>query len=142
MVLSLRGRSGRSLVGAVVGYLVDARWTIRAAEPPICDALPESFCESAKRHATFRVRKKPYAYFHDNHDRDGVVAALWKTSLAEQAALVARDPKRYYVPPYIGPRGWIAQRVDRGRVDWKDLAVRIAASHALVAPKLAARGRS
>jgi len=105
----------------------------------ICAALPESQCERGKRHATFRVRKKPYAYFVDNHARDGKVAATWKTALADQAALVARDPERHYVPPYIGPRGWVARRLDRGPVDWNDLARRIVASHALVAPKRLAK---
>jgi len=103
----------------------------------ICAALPESTCERSKRHATFRVRKKPYAYFLDNHDRTGAVAASFKTSLREQAALVARDPERFYRPSYIGPRGWVGMRLDRGRVDWKDVAAHITASHALAAPKRA-----
>jgi len=100
----------------------------------ICDALAESTCERSKRHATFRVRKKPYAYLLDNHDRDGVVAASWKATMADQASLLASDPTRFYAPPYIGPRGWTALRLDVGRVDWEELAQRIAASHALVSP--------
>jgi len=105
----------------------------------ICEALAESTCERSKRHATFRVRKKPFAYLLDNHDRDGVIAATWKTTLADQAALIASDPKRYYAPSYIGPRGWTALRLDAGRVDWDELAERIAASHSLVAPTRASK---
>lgn len=107
----------------------------------ICEALPESTCERSKRHATFRARKKPYAYLLDNHDRDGVIAVSWKTTLADQASLIASDPKRYYAPPYIGSRGWTAQRIDRDRVDWNELAARIAASHSLAAPLRVVKSR-
>lgn len=105
----------------------------------LCEGLPGSTSETSKRHATFRVGKKPYAYFLDNYERDGHVAATWKTTLEDQAALIASDPQRYYAPSYIGPRGWTAERLDRGAVDWSELARRITASHALVAPKRVAK---
>ncbi len=31
-----------------------------------------------------------------------------------QASLVGADPERYFVPPYVGGRGWIGIRLDRG----------------------------
>jgi hypothetical protein len=31
-----------------------------------------------------------------------------------QAALVEGDPERFFVPPYVGHRGWIGFRLDRG----------------------------
>ena len=108
----------------------------------ICLALPEAMREGASRHAAFRVGKKTFAYFLDNHHGDGIVAACVKVEKRELAALVAADPEHLYLPAYIGTRGWIGVRVDRKRVDWKALAQRVLQSYLAVAPKrLAALAR-
>jgi hypothetical protein len=100
----------------------------------ICAALPESTCERESRHATFRVRKKVYAYFLDNHHGDGNIAACVKVSKPSNKALAAKDPKRFFVPAYIGARGYVGMRLDK-RVDWTDVAERVTASWRSVAPK-------
>jgi len=97
----------------------------------ICDALPESTTERESRHATFRVRKRTYAYFLDNHHGDGNIGVCFK---GKNAALVRQDPKRFYLPAYIGSRGWVGMRLT-GKVDWKDVAARVGASYRAVAPK-------
>jgi hypothetical protein len=100
----------------------------------ICLALPDASSERESQHATFRARKKVFAYFLDNHHGDGVIAACVKMEKKAAAALAKKDPKRFYLPAYIGARGWLGVRVDLGHVDWKDVGARIAASHAGVAP--------
>jgi hypothetical protein len=106
----------------------------------ICLALPEAERELEGRHATFRVRKKVFVYFLDNHHGDGIVAACVKGDKRANAKLVASEPKRFFMPAYVGPRGYLGVRLDARRVDWKDLAERIAASYTSTAPKtLAAR---
>jgi hypothetical protein len=101
----------------------------------ICLALPEADRERESRHASFRVKKKIFAYFLDNHHGDGIVAACFKGDKRANAALVEKEPKRFFSPPYIGARGWIGVRLDARRVDWKDVAKRAAASYRAVAPK-------
>jgi hypothetical protein len=101
----------------------------------ICLALPEAERELEGRHATFRVRKKVFAYFLDNHHGDGVVAACVKGDKRANAKLVASDPKRFFSPAYIGPRGYLGVRLDARRIDWDDLGERVAASYASTAPK-------
>jgi hypothetical protein len=101
----------------------------------ICLALPEATREGASRHAAFRVRKKTFAYFLDNHHGDGIVAACVKAERAKVAALVAADPKGLYLPAYIGARGWIGVRLDTKRVDWDAVAERVVLSYRGVAPK-------
>lgn len=101
----------------------------------ICLALPEATREGASRHAAFRVGKKTFAYFLDNHHGDGIVAACVKAERGKQAALVAADPKRLYLPAYIGARGWIGVRLDGKRVDWKAVAERVVQSYRSVAPR-------
>jgi predicted DNA-binding protein (MmcQ/YjbR family) len=105
----------------------------------ICLALPEATVEQHDSHATFRVRKKVFAYFLDDHHGDGIVSVCCKTRLGEHSDLAKHDPERFYLPAYIGPRGWIGVRLDRPPVDWEDVARRITASYRAVAPKTLAR---
>jgi hypothetical protein len=111
----------------------------------MCLSLPEAECESEGRHATFRVRKKVFAYFLDNHHGDGIIAGCVKGEKRTNAALIKGDPKRFFLPAYIGPRGYLGVRLDTARVDWKGLAERVASSYCSVAPKklaaMAAQGR-
>lgn len=101
-------------------------------------ALPEAAERLSHGAPGFHIgaKGKFFAYFwHDVHG-DGETAAVVKTSgLDEQAMLIEADPESYYKPPYMGPSGWIAIRLDRDDTDWERVADRIAYSWELVAPK-------
>jgi phosphoribosylglycinamide formyltransferase-1 len=101
----------------------------------ICLALPEVSRQDTGDHASFLVRKKTFAYYLDNHHGDGIVAVCCKTPLGEHLDLIASDPARFYLPAYIGPRGWVALRLDTGEVDWDEVAGLVGASYRLAAPK-------
>ena len=101
----------------------------------ICLALPEASREVMGSHATFRVRKKVFAYFLNNHHGDGIVSISCKTLPGDHKVLVASDPARFYLPAYIGSRGWVALRLDVGAVDWEEVAELIAGSYKMVAPR-------
>lgn len=101
----------------------------------ICLALPEATSETSGSHVTFRVRKKVFAYYLDNHHGDGIVAVCVKTQLGENRDLVRDDPERFYLPAYIGPRGWAGIRLDRGAIDWSSVAEFVTSSYCQVAPK-------
>jgi hypothetical protein len=98
-------------------------------------ALPEAKREIYGSHASFLVRKKTFAYFLDNHHGDGIVAVTCKILPGENAALAAAQPKRYYLPAYIGPRGWVALRLDVGKIDWDEVRELLLGSYLLTAPK-------
>ena len=60
--------------------------------------------------ATFRVRGKIFAMFSE-HERH-----IWIKSVHdEQRALVAMDPDAWFVPPYVGPSGWVGRGALEGR---------------------------
>jgi len=101
----------------------------------ICLAFPEATRQDTGSHASFLVRKKTFAYYLANHHGDGIVAACFKVALGGNADLVASDPARFYLPAYIGPRGWVALRLDVGDVDWDEVAGFAADSFRLAAPK-------
>jgi phosphoribosylglycinamide formyltransferase-1 len=85
----------------------------------ICQALPEVTYEVVgKEHIAFRVRKKIFAYYLFDHHGDGMIAFSCKSSLNEQRRLVRDDPDSFFVPAYVGPRGWVAIRLDLNEVDW------------------------
>src|SRR5579864_4817573 len=106
----------------------------------ICLALPESTRERQGEHAAFRVRKKTFAYFLNDHHGDGIVAVTCKVLPGDNTALAAASPERFYMPAYIGSRGWVALRLDAGAIDWDEVSELAATSYRLVAPKsLAAR---
>lgn len=101
----------------------------------LCLAFPEATAERSGSHSTYKVRKRVFAYFLDNHHGDGRVAVCCKTALGEHVDLARRDPGKFYIPAYIGPRGWIAIRLDRKNVDWDEVAQFIRASYRAVAER-------
>ncbi len=106
----------------------------------ICLAFPEAMRRDSGSHAAFTVRKRTFAYYLDDHHGDGIVAVTCKVPLGENAELVELDPQRYYIPAYIGPRGWVALPLDVGNIDWDEVADLVANSYRLVAPKRLAAG--
>ena len=101
----------------------------------LCLALPEATREVRGDHATFRVHKKVFAYFLNNHHGDGIVSVCVKSELGENVDRVGREPDLYYLPAYIGPRGWFGMRLDRGAVDWPGVKNIVELSYCLAAPK-------
>jgi hypothetical protein len=101
----------------------------------MCLALPEATEERAGRHAAYLVRKKKFAYYLDDHHGDGRLAVTTRAAPGENTALVASDPERYFMPSYIGPRGWVGLYLDVGRVDWDEVDELVLDSYLLVAPK-------
>lgn len=101
----------------------------------LASALPEADRKIFGSHAQFQVRKKTFAYFLDNHHGDGIVSISCRVLPGENAALANAQPRRYYLPAYIGPRGWVALRLDRGKIDWDEVRELLLGSYLLAAPK-------
>jgi hypothetical protein len=54
----------------------------------------------------------------DNHHHGAAHVGIWLAMpLGAQEALVYADPKRFFVPPYVGKRGWVGVRLD-ARPSW------------------------
>ena len=101
----------------------------------ICLSLPEATKSRSGTHATFRVRTKPFAYFLADHHGDDIVSVCIKAPRGENADWVAHDPRRYYLPAYIGPRGWLGLRLDQPGLDWSEVKDFVKDSYRLTAPK-------
>jgi phosphoribosylglycinamide formyltransferase-1 len=106
----------------------------RARIIAICLALPEA-THRGGQHQKFEVRGRTFACHVDNEHGDGRVAVIVKTLPGAQTLMVQADPARYYVPKYIGHRGWVALRVDTPGTDWDEVTQLIRDSYRLVAPR-------
>jgi hypothetical protein len=81
----------------------------------ICLSLPETSERPSHGEPTFFVQgKRSFATVWDSHHGDGRFALICAAPDGMQSALVAADPERFHVPPYVGHRGWIGIRLDRG----------------------------
>ena len=105
----------------------------------IASQYPESVRQDQGSHASFLVRKKVFAYFLNNHHNDGIISIACKVLPGDNKVLCDRDSKLFYLPAYIGPRGWVAMRLDQGKVDWEDVAELMLGSYTLTAPKTLVR---
>lgn len=101
----------------------------------ICRALPEARRELQGTHARFSVRNRTFAYFLNNHHGDGIISVACKVGRPRMMSFLDRDPTRFYVPEYIGPRGWIALCLDVKPIDWKEVETLIRDSYLEIAPK-------
>lgn len=97
----------------------------------ICLGLPEAAEKEAWGDPTWRVRDRIFAM---EKSGDGRVSFWCKAPAGSQLVLVGADPERFFVPPYVGHKGWIGMRLDRGP-DWDEVAVLVRRSYRLVAPK-------
>ncbi len=107
----------------------------------ICTALPEVTYEAAgDGHLSFRIRKKIFGYYLFDHHGDSIIAFFCKSTLNEQRRLVRDDSETFFVPAYVGPRGWIAIRLDLDEVDWETVSELARQAYLSIAPrKLAAQ---
>lgn len=98
-----------------------------------CLWLPEAEEFLSHGSPNFRVRGKTFATYVVNHHGDGRVA-LWLNALpGSQELHVRADPKHFFVPPYVGPRGWLGVILDRG-LDWNRIAGLVREGYEKVAP--------
>ena len=101
----------------------------------VCLALPETFEKEAWGECTFRVTGGSMFAMTDNHHHGSGHVAVWvKASLTVQEILVHADAKRFFVPAYVGPKGWVGVRLDY-KVDWNELAEILKDGYLMSAPK-------
>ena len=99
----------------------------------ICLALPEAEERSFGGHTApaFRVRDKLFVMTSE----DGTSMTM-KAPIGAQQVLVTSEPERFFVPKYVGSKGWVGVRLDRRTApDWDEMAEMIAESYCLTAPR-------
>jgi hypothetical protein len=101
----------------------------------VCLRLPETSERLSHGAPTFFVRgKKAFLMVMTDHHGDGRFAVWCAAPTGMQSMLVDADPDRFFVPPYVGHRGWLGVRLDRG-LHWDELEGIAEDAYAEVAPR-------
>lgn len=81
------------------------------------------------------MRKRTFAYFLNDHHGDGIVGLNCKVLAGDNKILAAAQPDRFYIPAYLGSKGWAGLRLDVSEIDWEEVTELVSGSYRLVAPK-------
>ena len=101
----------------------------------LCLSLPEVTERLSHGSTAWFVRaKKTFVMYLDDHHGDGRLALWCAAPPGAQDLLVDGQPEHYFVPPYVGHRGWVGVRLDRD-LDWNEIAGAIEDAYLTVAPK-------
>ena len=101
----------------------------------LCLALPETTERLSHGEPTWFIRGKKTFVMYADHHHDDFVAFWCPAPDGAQEALVTADPERFFVPPYVGHRGWLGVRLDVGEIDWDQIADLVLDAYRTVAPK-------
>jgi predicted DNA-binding protein (MmcQ/YjbR family) len=99
----------------------------------ICLRFPEAEEAGGVGNPSFKVRGKIFAMRHSLHEIDRW--SVWfKAPSGVQQLVVGDDRERFFVPPYVGSKGWIGAYLDVEH-DWDQLADFVEESYRMTAPK-------
>jgi predicted DNA-binding protein (MmcQ/YjbR family) len=101
----------------------------------ICLALPAVTRKDKGDHSSFLVANKVFAYSLNNHHGDKIISVCCKVLPDDNKRLVEGNPRKFYIPAYIGPRGWVGLRLDLVTVDWTEVKELVLGSYSQVAPQ-------
>jgi len=97
-------------------------------------SLPETTERPSHGEPTWFVRDKKTFVMYANHHHDNRLAFWCAAPDGAQETRVAADPERFFVPPYVGYRGWLGVYLDVP-VDWDEIADIVTEAYRVVAPK-------
>ena len=100
----------------------------------ICADLPECEVEGDQHHK-LSVRGKTMGWHTVDHHGDGRVSLTVRAASGENATLVATDPEKFFLPPYVAHHGYVGVHLDLDDVDWDEIRELVVDAYRLVAPK-------
>ena len=100
----------------------------------ICAELPECIVEGSQHHK-MSVRGKTMGWHTVDHHGDGRVSLTIKAPRGENTELVASDPSKFFMPPYMAHHGYVGIYLDAGEVDWEEVREFIVEAYRLAAPR-------
>jgi hypothetical protein len=102
----------------------------------ICETLTDVTIEPVgEGHLAIRIRKKTLAYYQFDHHGDGMISLVCKSNLNHQHRMIRTDPETFFVPDYLGAKGWLGIRLDLAEVDWDAVTESLRNAYQELAPK-------
>lgn len=100
----------------------------------VCLWLPEAEEFLSHGSPNFRVCGKTFATYVVNHHGDGRVALWLPAPQGAQEHHLRASAAHFFVPPYVGVRGWLGVHLDRG-LAWQRVAELVREAYLHVAPR-------
>jgi hypothetical protein len=122
------------------GPLYDDAVVMAAPDDPlerlrsICLSMPGSTERLSHGEPTWFVRGKKTFVTYAGHHHDDRLAFWCAAPDGVQAEMVSAEPDRFFVPPYVGARGWLGVRLDIS-TDWAEIAEIVREAYRHVAPR-------
>ena len=101
----------------------------------ICESFPEVRIEPINEHLKISIRKKTLAYYQFDHHGDGMISLACKSNHSDQRRMIKTDPETFFVPDYVGAKGWLGIRLDLAEVDWDVVTESLRRAYQDLAPK-------
>lgn len=100
----------------------------------ICHDLPE--CEIAgDQHHKVTVVGNTLGWHTVDHHGDGRISLSLRAPKGENEALVASDPDKFFMPPYVAHHGYVGVYLDGPEVDWDEVRELVTDAYIIAAPK-------
>lgn len=109
------------------------RRTVSDAVGELCLSFPEAEEKVSHGMTNYNVNGKSFATYAVNHHGDGRVALWLEAKPGSQALHTEIDPDHYFVPPYVGPKGWLGVDLNSG-IGWQAVTARVREAYEKVAP--------
>jgi len=122
------------------GATVTSSYNLPVAHDPLeklrelCLSFPETTERLSHGEPTWLVQGKKTFVMYSNHHHDDRLGFWCAAPPGAQEVLVGADPERFFIPPYVGHRGWLGVRLDVP-VDWDQVADLVEDAYRMVAPK-------
>ena len=122
---------------SVVAITSRDRRARRARLVSIVNALPEAKANvvEGQRHLSLEVRGRRFAWLLDNHHGDKRLALNCRAPAGAGRMLVSAEPEKFYVPKYLGHRGWVGVWLDLEEVDWQAVEALVSDAYRISAPR-------
>lgn len=101
----------------------------------ICLHLPRAVEKETWGDPTYRVNDKIFAM---EKRGDGRISVWCKSTFDTRDMLLLSAPHQFFIPPYVGSKGWLGMRIDNDP-DWREVESVVKQSYRLIAPKKLAR---
>jgi predicted DNA-binding protein (MmcQ/YjbR family) len=111
---------------------------VNQAVREICLSFPRAEEVVSHGFPDFRVRGKTFASYVVNHHGDGRVSLWLNVPTGAQDHYSKSEPRHFFVPPYVGPRGWLGVHLNKG-LSWQRVASLVRQAYEKVAPPALAK---
>ncbi len=98
-------------------------------------SLPEATERVSHGEPAWFVRDKRLFVTLSDHHHDDRLGFWCAAPPGAQQDYVARDPIRYFVPKYVGGRGWLGVYLDVPDIDWGEVEELVEDAYRTVAPR-------